>query len=78
MSAVEELWLEGLNLHANSLGICKFGRHDLPARCSRTAYGTSSKDGSWIRNGLQALAFCELPRSCVILHDGPESDGIIA
>jgi len=48
MSAVEELWLDGLYLHANSLGICKFGRHDCPARCSRTAYDSSSKDGSWL------------------------------
>ncbi len=70
MSAVEGLWLDGLYLHANSLGICNVGRHVHPAMSSRTAHGTSSKDGTWIRNCVPALAFCELPRSCVILHDG--------
>ncbi len=73
MSAVEELSLEGLYLHANSDGICTFGRHVRPAMSSRTAYGTSSKDGTWFRNCVQALASdcCKVPRSCFILHDGP-------
>ncbi len=66
MSAVEELWLEGLYLHANSDGICTFGRHVRPAMSTRTAYGTSSKDGTWFRNCVQALAFWELTRSCFI------------
>jgi len=74
MSAVEGLWLEGLYLGANSDGICNFGRHVRPAMSSRTVSGTSSKDGSWLRSCVQALAFCELPRSCFILHDG--SDGL--
>ncbi len=45
---VEGLWLEGLYLHANSVGICNFGRHVRPAMSSRTAHGTSSKDGFWL------------------------------
>ncbi len=52
MSAVEGLWLEGLYLHANSDGICNFGRHVRPAMSSRMAYDTSSKDGSWLRSCL--------------------------
>ncbi len=74
MSAVEEVWLEGLYLHANSIGICNFGRHDCPAKSSRTAHGTSSKDGAWLRNCLQALAWRKLVGACFILHDG--SDGL--
>ncbi len=66
MSAVEELWLERFYLHANSLGICKFGRHVHPAMSSRTAHGTSSKDGTWLRNCVPVLALvcCKVTRSC--------------
>ena len=63
--------LEGLSLHANSFGICNLGKHVRPAKSSRMAYGTSSKDGIWLRNHVQALASacCEEARSCFILHD---------
>ncbi len=74
MSAVEELWLERFYLHANSDGICTFGRHVRPARCSRTAYDSSSKDGAWLRNCVQAQAWRQPVRACFILHDG--SDGL--
>ncbi len=62
--------LEGLSLHANSFGICNLGKLVRPAKSSRMAYGTSSKDGTWLRNHVQALASacCEEARSCFILH----------
>ncbi len=74
MSAVEGLWLERLHLHANSVRICIFGRHDCPARCSRNASGTSNKDGTRLRNCVQAQAWRQLVGACFILHDG--SDGL--
>ena len=69
--------LEGSYLHANSFGICNFGKHVHPARCSRKAYGNSSKDGIWLRNRVQALASarCEVMRSCFILHCVAENSG---
>ena len=65
--------LEGLYLHANSFGFCNLGKDVRPAKSSRMAYGTSSKDGTWLRNHVQALASasCEVARSCFILHDEP-------
>ena len=65
--------LEGLCLHANSIRICNLGKRVRPAKRSRMAYGTSSKDGTWHRNDVQALASacCEVARSCFNLHDEP-------
>ncbi len=65
---------EGVYLHANSVGICNLGKLVHPTRCSRTAYDSSSKDGSWLRNCVQALAWRQLVGACFILHDG--SDGL--
>jgi len=67
--------LEGSCLHANSVQLCNLGKHAHPARCSRKAYGTSSKDGIWLRNRVQALASSacgDVTRSCFISPGIPQ------